>query len=59
MKHILTRREHYKAKGSKSAQLYFQIKLLKTLSPYYQFSFSWFIDLFRLNIHCFSQALAL
>lgn len=58
MKHVLSRRESYRERGTKSAKLYFQIKLLKHLSPYYQYSFSWFVNLFQLNIHCFAQALA-
>ena len=43
VKEILAKRDNYRAKGSKSAKLYFQIKLLKQLSPYYQYYFSWFI----------------
>lgn len=55
---ILQRRVQFQASCSKAARLYFDIKKLKQLSPFYQYSLDWFIDLFQTDFNNFKQLLS-
>lgn len=55
---ILERRTQFQNNCAKAARLYFEIKKLKQLSRYYQFSLDWFIGLFQRDFNNFKQILS-
>lgn len=55
---ILERRTHFQNNCAKVAKLYFDIKKLRQLSRYYQFSLDWFIELFQRDVNNFKQILS-